>query len=319
MLRVAGLLLALLVVTAAARLDAAPFEFQTGDRVVFLGNTLIEREQSYGYWELALTLAEPEKKLTFRNVGWSGDSVWCESRGIFDQPQQGYQRTLELVKELKPTVIILGYGGNEAFAGPTGVDAFLQQYRKLLDDLKDTKARLVFLSPLPLEKLGASYPDPAAYNQNVETYSKAIAGLAEERGGQFVALSRPPATVSDAEGKPQMTTDNGQHYTEWGYWTTANQLRDALAPGGKKVDLPMPSAADLKDLPAGKPGEVEAIRRLIVRKGELYFHRWRPQNVTYLFLFRKHEQGNNAVEIPQFDPLIEKLEGQIHEAALKLK
>jgi hypothetical protein len=33
--------------------------------------------------------------------------------------------------------------------------------------------------------------------------------------------------------------------------------------------------------------------------------------VTYLFGFRKHEQGNNAVEIPQFDPLIAEREVQI--------
>ena len=43
----------------------------------------------------------------------------------------------------------------------------------------------------------------------------------------------------------------------------------------------------------------------------LYFYRWRPQNETYLFGFRKHEQGNNAREIPQFDPLVEAKEKEI--------
>jgi hypothetical protein len=51
--------------------------------------------------------------------------------------------------------------------------------------------------------------------------------------------------------------------------------------------------------------QIERLRREIGRKNELHFHRYRPQNETYLFLFRKHEQGNNAVEIPQFDPLVE--------------
>lgn len=50
--------------------------------------------------------------------------------------------------------------------------------------------------------------------------------------------------------------------------------------------------------------QAERLRRQIVAKDDLFFHRWRPQNETYLFGFRKHEQGNNAVEIPQFDPLI---------------
>jgi len=52
-----------------------------------------------------------------------------------------------------------------------------------------------------------------------------------------------------------------------------------------------------------------------VRKNELYFHSWRPQNITYLFLFRKHEQGNNAKEVEEFRPLVEKLEAEI--AAMK--
>ncbi len=57
--------------------------------------------------------------------------------------------------------------------------------------------------------------------------------------------------------------------------------------------------------------QVEKLRLAIQKKNELHFHRHRPQNETYLFLFRKHEQGNNAVEIPQFDPLIESQEKQI--------
>jgi lysophospholipase L1-like esterase len=57
--------------------------------------------------------------------------------------------------------------------------------------------------------------------------------------------------------------------------------------------------------------QAEKLRQTILDKNELYFHRWRPQNVTYLFGFRKHEQGNNAVEIPQFDPLVAEREVQI--------
>lgn len=61
--------------------------------------------------------------------------------------------------------------------------------------------------------------------------------------------------------------------------------------------------------------QAEALRQLIVKKNELFFHRFRPQNHTYLFGFRKHEQGNNAVEIPKFDPLIAEMEEQIFRLA----
>ncbi len=48
-------------------------------------------------------------------------------------------------------------------------------------------------------------------------------------------------------------------------------------------------------------------------KDFLFFNRWRPQNETYLFGFRKHEQGQNAKEIPMFDPLIEQADKKIDE------
>ena len=57
--------------------------------------------------------------------------------------------------------------------------------------------------------------------------------------------------------------------------------------------------------------QVEALRQAINAKNELYFYRWRPQNETYLFGFRKHEQGQNAREIPQFDPLVTAREAEI--------
>jgi len=57
--------------------------------------------------------------------------------------------------------------------------------------------------------------------------------------------------------------------------------------------------------------QVEALRSRINAKNLMYFHRWRPQNETYLFGFRKHEQGKNAAELAAFDPLIAAAEGEI--------
>jgi hypothetical protein len=45
----------------------------------------------------------------------------------------------------------------------------------------------------------------------------------------------------------------------------------------------------------------------------------RPENETYLLLFRKHEQGNNAVEIGQFRPLIADTQHQLIKAAAQSK
>ncbi|MFT5525548.1 MAG: lysophospholipase L1-like esterase [Pirellulaceae bacterium] len=61
----------------------------------------------------------------------------------------------------------------------------------------------------------------------------------------------------------------------------------------------------------GGSQQAHQLRSSLSGKNELFFYRYRPQNETYLFLFRKHEQGNNAGEIPQFDPLIENKEREI--------
>jgi hypothetical protein len=55
----------------------------------------------------------------------------------------------------------------------------------------------------------------------------------------------------------------------------------------------------------------EALRRAIVEKNRLYFRRFRPQNETYLVGFRRYEQGQNAPELEQLDPLIGALENEI--------
>ncbi len=63
----------------------------------------------------------------------------------------------------------------------------------------------------------------------------------------------------------------------------------------------------------------EKLRQAIIAKNRLFFYRWRPANETYLFGFRKHEQGKNAAEMPMFDPLIEKMEAEIAKLRVPVK
>ena len=55
--------------------EQSPFELKDGDRVVFLGDRLIEQAQKHGYLETALSSRWPDRKITFQNLGWSGDTV----------------------------------------------------------------------------------------------------------------------------------------------------------------------------------------------------------------------------------------------------
>jgi len=351
-------------------------EFKDGDHVVLIGSTLIEREQRYGYWEAAITARNPDKKITFRNLGWSGDTVWGEARAGFGTVADGYKHLVDHVRAEKPSVIIVGYGTNESFAGPAGLPKFKAQLTKLLDDLATTKARLVLMSPMKMIKM-PGLPDPAKANVNLKLYGEAIKEEAQQRTESFID------TAFHRFGRDYQGVQDGLHLTELGYAHTTHlfegrkpslplvtirfdaamgtctvfggeSVRDgntmrfritANALPGPEPKGSVPYGAGLivngirvdqyKLLIDGKPAdfidrkygntEVRNVRhdpesaqadkllQTIVTKNELYFHRWRPQNITYLFGFRKHEQGNNAREIPQFDPLVAAKEKEIDE------
>jgi hypothetical protein len=283
-----------------------PFVFADGDRVVFLGGTLIEREQKYGYWELALTLKNKDKNVVFRNLGWSGDTVWCESRGSFGGQPEGFKKTIELVKELKPTVIVMCYGQVESFDGKDGVKKFTEGLEKLIDAVKDTKARVVLMTPTPFQNV-ERFTDAKEKNEKLKLYAAATKEVAEKRKSELVDVFSVES-LRWKSGTGWTLTDNGMHLNDLGYALTCPAL------GFDPFDNKMDTALSEPVLDA-----VHAVRKAIVAKNELFFHRWRPQNITYLTGFRKGEQGQNAKEIVQFDPLVEKAEKEIAELRKKVK
>lgn len=292
--RVASVSLALVTISVIST-AAEPFEFRAGDRIALVGDTLIERAGRYGHIELALTLRHADKRLTFRNLGWSGDNVLGESRAYFGPPSDGYAHLLQYVDLVRPTVIIVGYGNSESFEGTAGLEAFIKRYARLLADLEKRTKRIIVLSPTPAENLGPPLPDMAAVNANRELYGRAIAKLAAKRGYRYVDLFAPLRERLAAA--PRKLTESGIHFTAAGYAALAEALDTDLA---GTASTPLADAA-----------QKEKLRKLIVEKDELFFHRYRPANETYLRGFRKHEQGNNAVEIGQFEPLVERKEKEI--------
>ena len=303
-------IVALTVFNVQAAESAPAFQLVNHDRVVLLGDTFFERAQRYGWLETAIQLRFPKENIQFRNLGWSGDTVFAESRGIFDPPAKGYARMLEQVRDLNPTVIMLNYGGNEAFSGPGYIDAFVKQYGQLLDDLSSTKARLVLVSPLPLFNAGPPLPKPDQHNAVRKQFVDAVQQLAKDRSLYFVDIWTPVEQKLGLFSSKQIT-EEGVHLTNSGYGIVSTIFAQALT-GDSTANIP-----DTEFGPSVAMLDVEELRQTIVEKNEMYFYRWRPQNVTYLFLFRKHEQGNNAKEVDDFLPIISQLEEQVF--ALKQK
>lgn len=357
------------------------------DRVVLIGGTLIEREQRYGYWETALISAYPQHNLIVRNLGWSGDTVYGDSRAGFDTAKEGFRRLVDHVKALKPTVIIIAYGSNEAFDEKETL-RFFEGLKRLLDALEPTNARCALIDPPPHEDIGRPFPAAANYNltlrlQMIDTIIKF-----KEYAPPLISLV-PRDRSKQGKATTKFLTENGIHFSPFGYWHTAMAFRKALAPVAKRWQLAVDARKNIvqaegttvtgletdrlrfrltdDELPLCNPpsdiaspsdanqrrlrvaglslgnhtlqidgqkvatasadewtagvlirrgpefDQVEKLRAAIIAKNQLYFYRWRPQNETYLFGFRKHEQGQNAKEVVLFDPLVDQEEKKIAE------
>jgi lysophospholipase L1-like esterase len=276
-------------------------EFKEGDRVVLLGNTFIEREGNYGCIETQLAVSLAGKNLTFRNLGWSGDNVFCEARSYFGSAQEGFNRLKAHLEFLKPTVVIACYGAVAAFEGKRGVENFLNGYSRLLDMIKATSgARVVLLSPPPCETLSPPLPDMTEQNRRLAHYRDKIRELAKSNGCAFADLF---GALQDGKAQAGPAgTFNGVHFSERGYRGLAPIVAATM---GVEESLP-------------EVERLEGLRKLVIEKNRLFFNRWRPQNETYLHGFRKHEQGRNAKEILQFDLLVAGKDRQIQQLARKV-
>jgi len=342
-----------------------PFELADGDRVVFVGNTFFERDLKYNHLETALTARWPSKNVVFRNLGWDGDTVWGDARAEFGSAADGFNSLSKHVADLKPSVIFVAYGFSESFAGPGGVDPFIQQLDKMLDMLSRTQARIVLLSPIRHEDLGRPLPDPADHNRDLQLYVDAIGKVAARRSYDFVNL------FELAGGKEQPLTQNGIHLNDRGYraatwaverslglapllWevtlegkgkalSVGTMLSDAagtrfsaadttlpvgprtlrvtgLEPGRHvlKIDGAEVAAAGAEDWARGVAiakgpefEQLEKLRRLIEEKNRHYYHYWRPQNDTYIFGFRRKEQGHLTAEFPKYPPILNEKDAEI--------
>ena len=347
------LLLLCVLTVAVPAAELTPFDLKANDRVVFVGDGVVERDIAYNYLETMLTARYHGKGITFRNAGWSGDTVWGESRAVFGTQKDGYNSLIKVINETKPTVVFLCYGMNESFAGPAGLARFEEGYNALLDNVlnpakdaehvaappaqstnrRDPKdiakappvlqrevPRVVLVSPITFQTEEApALARGGKQNENLKLYVDAIKKIAAARGAYFADMfSFFDGQHNQFKRGPKVQTSDGMHLTATGYQMYAQGMEDRL--GLKALNWKFEQRPGVYDsipptTPAPENAAFEKLRDLIAEKNIQFFNKWRPQNETYLFLFRKHEQGKNAKEIPEFDPFIAAKEAEIAKAA----
>src|SRR5258705_6284685 len=71
-----------------------PFKLEKGDHICYVGNTLPDRMQHFGWLETLIYSRFPGQELVFRDLGFSGDEVDHRERSMdFGTPEEWLTRT----------------------------------------------------------------------------------------------------------------------------------------------------------------------------------------------------------------------------------
>lgn len=226
----------LLAFVVCAQGVLAQFAFEKGDSVAFIGNALPDRMQQDGYLETYLQLANPDKQLVIRNMGFSGDEV-------ANRPREENFPSVDFYMDLvKADVIFAFFGYNESFKQDPAL--FKQELRTFIEETRAKRyngksaPRLVLFSPIAHEDLKSlDLPDGKENNRWLSIYTDAMARVAGEMDVPFVDLFGPSQDLYDNTEAP--LTINGIHLNAAGNEAIARVIMDGLGQPvrGEHADL----------------------------------------------------------------------------------
>lgn len=202
------LTLVLLTCAYCAQGVFAEFAFAPGEHIAIIGNALPDRMQHEGYLETYLQLANPDKQLVVRDMGFSGDEV-------ANRPREENFPTVDFYMDLvKADVIFAFFGYNESFKKDPAL--FKQELRTFIDETRTKRyngksaPRLVLFSPIAHEDLQSpDLPDGKENNRWLSIYTDAMARVAGEMDVPFIDLFEASQALYESNDEP--LTINGIH------------------------------------------------------------------------------------------------------------
>ncbi|MEI6167997.1 MAG: SGNH/GDSL hydrolase family protein [bacterium] len=163
------------------------FLIRDGDRVVFWGDSITDNS----YWcrtvETYVRCRYPDYHVDFINLGLGGDTA-----------QAGKIRIQRDLPATRPTLVLINLGMNDAGFAPyrqASCDVYIRSLRDMLHFIRRrTRARVVFISPIPYE-CGAARDSTGRkrsiwYPQTLRRFSRAMAVFAKASRCTFIDLNR---------------------------------------------------------------------------------------------------------------------------------
>jgi lysophospholipase L1-like esterase len=203
-------------IAAVASYGADAFLIHDGDRVVFLGDSITEQRLYTTYIEAYTLSRHPDWKLSFRNVGWGGDTSWLRQRAhpdeakLFAADADAQQKMVEAsvksglerdVLPLHPTFVTVKFGMNDfsyqAFR-PDIFAAYVRSQTQIAKSLTAAGARVAFLTPQPIEDKRPD-PDQDIRNQSLRKFSDGLREVAASTHTTFVDQFDPYMKIMMAE------------------------------------------------------------------------------------------------------------------------
>ena len=227
--RLTAILCMVLCITVAS-INAAESPVRPGDHVAFVGNTFADQLRSHGYLETLLLQRSAGNPVSIRNLGWAGDMLSARDRPT------NFPTEASTLEAHKTDVIIACFGMGESFAGKAGLAEFKKQLNAFIASHRARKyngrsaVRLVLVSPIAYENLGARTPRWQERNREISAYGRLMNETAANTGVLFIDLYGPTAELMEGKDTPKLT-DNGINLNAYGYWCVSRALADALLPG----------------------------------------------------------------------------------------
>jgi len=261
-----------------------PFYLQSGERVVFFGDSITQSGRYVEYIETFLLTRFPEHSFEIINRGISSETLSGTSEIDHNPPRpDAHKRFSRDITPLKPDVLVSCFGMNDGNYHPFSEKLFAKYkagVRRLVKRAAEqAKATLVIITPPPFDAYRKRISDPDAshwgykysfvdYDDVLERYSQWLLGLRDD--GFVVADVHSAINQHLAERRRKKVSfylsGDGVHPNATGHWLMAQTLLLAWN---------APAEASSVELDAKTQRVVRGdVSRLKVREGTIEFA-WR--------------------------------------------
>ncbi len=218
---VLGLLGMIGCLAVSHRVEAAgpKSKFKKGDRIVVVGDALIEQMGSNGYLETLIHTRLPEHRLSFSHLG---------QRPSVKNPLD------KALSRQKADVIVACFSIEESLKAADNLDQFAMDLPMLIDHWRGkkyndkTSPRIVLVSPMAFELKGGQ----GKQNQKLTAFTLRMGLVATLLDVPFIDLFKPTAKMAPTGGlsRGSAFTKDGSAPSLYGHWEMAHIIADRLAP-----------------------------------------------------------------------------------------